>query len=99
MVKPIIWHIPAFNAFLKAIEYIQKDSLQNSQKVKNDILLKLHMVQQYPESFSPDKYRINNDRLLYRAFEIHKFRISYYIGGDEIRVVRFRSTRMIPKSY
>jgi plasmid stabilization system protein ParE len=39
MVKKVIWPAKARTQLAKAYEYILKDSLQNAEKVKNDILL------------------------------------------------------------
>ena len=46
----------------------------------------------------PDKYKLNNNGL-YRAFELHHLRITYYITPDKIRILRVRHTSREPKNY
>ena len=47
---------------------------------------------------APDKYRSNNNGN-YRAYELHHFRIAYFIAEEHIRIVRIRHTSMEPKDY
>ncbi len=45
-----------------------------------------------------DLHKRNNDgRYLY--FEILKYRIVYYVGPDEVFIIRIRHTNMEPKKY
>jgi plasmid stabilization system protein ParE len=99
MQRQLIWSKTSLENFKKALLYIEENSPQNAVKVETDVMSRLEQVLKYPESCSPDKYRNHNPELLYRAFELHRFRISYYIGKEEIRIVRFRSTRMKPLGY
>jgi plasmid stabilization system protein ParE len=80
------------------IEYIEDDSPSNAEKVKNDILLKINALLERPESYKPDKCKINNDST-FRAFEIHHHRISYRYKGNDIRIIRIRHTKMNPLKY
>jgi plasmid stabilization system protein ParE len=82
----------------EAYQYIKKDSLQNAEKVKAKILASIKELEKNPELHGPDKYRLkNNDS--YRAYEIYKYRITYYFSADEIRVIRIRHTKMNPLEY
>lgn len=94
----IKWNRRALKQLDELIEYIEDDSPSNAEKVKNDILLKINALLERPESYKPDKYKINNDRS-YRAFEIHRHRISYRYKGSEIRIIRIRHTKMNPLKY
>ena len=47
---------------------------------------------------APDKHRSNNNGN-YRAYELHHFRIAYFIAEEHIRIVRIRHTSMEPKDY
>lgn len=52
----IKWNRGALNQLIKAIEYIQEDSLQNAEKVKDEILSEILVLTAYPEKYPPDKY-------------------------------------------
>ncbi|AXY76729.1 type II toxin-antitoxin system RelE/ParE family toxin [Paraflavitalea soli] len=79
-------------------EYIKKDSLQNAEKVSHNILLSIKALLKNPLHHSPDKYRLNNDGS-YRAYELYKYRITYHVSAQEIRVIRIRHTKMNPLLY
>jgi plasmid stabilization system protein ParE len=96
--KQINWDKIALKAFETAIKYIGKDSIQSAEKVRKDIITKINLLQKYPYRYSPYKYKKNNDGR-FRAFEIHRFRISYFADEDSIRIVRFRHTAREPKKY
>ncbi|HEY5370199.1 MAG TPA: type II toxin-antitoxin system RelE/ParE family toxin [Hanamia sp.] len=81
-----------------AYAYIRKDSVQNADKVKETILVSIKELIKNPELHNPDKYRIGNDGS-YRAYEIYKYRITYYSSSTEIRVIRIRHTKMNPLKY
>ena len=57
-----------------------------------DILNEIDYLLKYPENYSPDKYKINNDNS-FRAFELHHYRISYRYVKDEVRIIRIRHTK------
>jgi plasmid stabilization system protein ParE len=74
----------------EAYLYIRKDSLQNANKVRSKILATIK---------APDKYRIDNKNGFYRAYEIYKYRVTYHLSEDEIRIIRIRHTKMNPFKY
>lgn len=82
----------------EAYNYIKKDSLQNAEKVKSKMLASINELIQNPVKYAPDKYRFDNDTS-YRAYEIYKYRITYHISPEEIRVIRIRHTKMNPLEY
>ena len=97
--RKVIWDEEAWNYFKEAIAYIKKDSVQSAEKIKKDILFSTRALAETPEKIhAPDKYRTNNNGA-YRAYELHRYRLSYFIGDEYIRVVRMRHTSMRPKSY
>jgi plasmid stabilization system protein ParE len=96
--KSISWSVKALKQFGDAIEYILQDSVQNAEKVRFEILKKIDSLPQYPEIYAPDKYKNQNDGS-YRAFELHRYRITYRISSKEIRIIRVRHTSMEPISY
>jgi len=94
-----VWDDAAKMQFREIIQYIKIDSLQNAEKVKREILQSSRELAKYPEKFSPDKYKKRNYNLSYRAFELHKIRISYKVEPDLISVVRCRHTKQKPLFY
>jgi plasmid stabilization system protein ParE len=96
--KKLRWDKMALQQFNKAIEYIAKDSIQNAEKVRIDILEKVENLQAHPERYAPDKYKLDNDGS-YKAFELYHLRIVYHVSSEEIRIVRLRSTFQEPLNY
>lgn len=96
--KAVVWDALALRHFYSAIAFIAKDSVANADKVRVEILAIIDKLVPNPEMHPPDKYKSNNDGL-YRAFGIYRFRIAYYNGKDNIRIIRFRHTSREPKSY
>jgi plasmid stabilization system protein ParE len=94
----IKWNKRAISQLIKSIEYIEEDSVQNAEKVKNDLLSEISKLTAHPEKYPPDKYNINND-CSYRAFELHRYRVSYRFIKNEIRIIRIRHTKRSPKKY
>ena len=82
----------------EAFQYIKKDSVQNAEKVKSNILDSIKELITNPNRHNPDKYRLNNDGSC-RAYEIYSYRITYQVSADEIRVIRIRHTKMNPLEY
>ncbi len=94
----IKWNRRAIKQLDEAIEHIEEISPSSAEKVKKDILLKIDGLLKHPQSHNPDKYKTNNDSS-FRAFEIHRYRISYRYKGAEIRIIRIRHTKMNPLEY
>jgi plasmid stabilization system protein ParE len=88
----------ALKQMKNAGEYISQNSPQNAIKVLNEIAAMANKAAGNPEIYSPDKYKINNDGS-YRAFEKHRYRISYRFTNNIIRVLRVRHTSMKPLKY
>ena len=96
--RKITWDKQALSYFRDYIKYIRQDSPQNAEKVKNEILEKIGELSYRAEIYNPDKYKLNNDGN-YRAFELHRLRISYFINNNEIIITRERNTRQAPLDY
>lgn len=96
--RKIRWDKQALYYFRDAVRYIRKDSPQNAEKVKKEILDKINELSMRPEMHAPDKYKINNDGG-YRAFELHRFRVGYLVKEDEIIIARIRNTNQEPLDY
>ena len=98
MAAKIKWNRRAIKQFDDAIAFIENDSVSNAEKFKRDILNEIDYLLKYPENYSPDKYKTNNDNS-FRAFELHHYRISYRYIKDEVRIIRIRHTKMNPLDY
>jgi plasmid stabilization system protein ParE len=83
----------------EAYLHIRKDSLQNAEKVRHKIIATIKALHKNPERHNPDKYRMKNEEGLYRAFEVYKYRITYHISAEDIRIIRIRHTKMNPLEY
>lgn len=96
--RKISWDKPALLYFSEAIRYIRKDSDQNADKVKKEILAKIKELSVRPQIHTPDKYKQNNTGN-YRAFELHRYRIAYLVKDEEIIIARVRHTSQEPEQY
>ena len=96
--RRIVWDDPAKIYLKKSLEFIRRDSPQNADKIRNEIRIIIKEIPAHPERYPADKYRLNNDGA-YRALEIYSYRISYYIGDNEIRIVRIKHTSQEPLNY
>ena len=81
----VVWTAKAENQLRKVFEYIQKDSPQNARKVRDEIITLAEGLTKNRGQFPPDKYKKNNDGS-FRAFELHRLRVSYRAMPDNIRV-------------
>ncbi len=97
--RRVIWNEEARTYFKQAMDHIKKDSIQNAENIKKEIIASAKSLINEPQRLhAPDKYRLNNDGS-YRAYEIHRFRISYFISEYYIRIVRMRHTSQNPQEY
>ena len=96
--RKIQWDKETLDLFKAAIKYIRSKSFQNADSVKADILAKVSELAEKPEIHPPDKYKKDNDGR-YRAFELHRYRISYLVKETEIIIARFRHTSLEPGTY
>jgi len=63
-----------------------------------DILASTHELATSPKVYRPDKFKRDNDGN-FRAYELHRYRIAYHMGKDEVTIVRVRHTSMEPQDY
>jgi plasmid stabilization system protein ParE len=97
--RKILWDKQATRYFLKAIEYIGKDSPKNALSVRESILSAIDNLAIHPERHPPDKFKLNN-KDDYRAFEMHRLRIAYLVKDDNIIIItRVRHTSQEPLGY
>lgn len=96
--RKITWDKHALNYFRESIQYIRKDSPQNADMVKKEVLEKINELSKQPEIHNPDKYKPGNNGS-YRAFELHRLRVGYLVKEDEIIIARVRNTNQEPLDY
>ncbi len=94
----IVWTKRSQQNMRHVYNYISRDSPKNVLKVTEDIYAAVNKAISNPEIYGPDKYKIDNDGS-YRAFEKHRYRISYRFSDDIILVLRVRHTSRNPKPY
>lgn len=93
-----VWSAHAKAALRQAYDYIYQDSPGNAAKVIADIVDQTIELTKNPGLFPPDKYKVDNDGN-WRAFELHRYRISYWVTLDTIVIVRMRHTSRTPRRY
>ena len=93
-----VWSKRARAELLKAYLYIQLDSPQNAEMVRDDLIDATISLSENPRKHPTDKFKKDNDGT-WRAFEKHHYRISYRIMANEIRVVRLRHTSRSPVNF
>jgi len=94
----VVWSRRAKTELQKAFDYIKQDSFQNAEKVVVEIIDATISLPLHPLKYNPDKYKKNNNGD-WRSFELHKYRITYRITQDQIRIVRLRHTSRTPLDY
>lgn len=93
-----VWSKTAMSELRKAYRYIQLDSIQNAEMVRDDIIDISITLPRNPEKYPLDKLKKNNDGT-WRVFEKHHYRVSYKITPDVIRIVRLRHTSRSPTNF
>jgi plasmid stabilization system protein ParE len=83
--RRIDWDRQALRQFNKAILYIAEESVQNAENVRADIVEKIEALVPKPERYPLDKYKVENDGN-YRAFELHRLRVAYFVGTVIIHI-------------
>lgn len=97
-INEIVWTKRSLKNLQMIFDYISKDSLQNANKVINDIVKSMEKAQTNAFIYNVDKYKINNDSN-YRAFEKHHYRVVYKIIKNTLYVLRVRHTKQEPFQY
>ncbi|MEP6682154.1 MAG: type II toxin-antitoxin system RelE/ParE family toxin [Parafilimonas sp.] len=97
--RKIVWSISASNELRNIIVFIKKNSIQNSQKVKQEVLNKITALTDNPERYPADKFKLLNTNNNFRAFELHKIRVSYFVDASQIMIIRVRHVKQEPLFY
>ena len=96
----VIWDRQALNQMAEIYDYILQDSIQNAQIVRQKILNQTARLAKNPWRYNSDKLRLDKDSR-FRAFELYKFRITFFVNEDSktVIVLRVRSTWRDPLTY
>jgi plasmid stabilization system protein ParE len=93
-----IWSKTAMSELRKAYHYIQLDSIQNAEIVRDEIIDITIALPRHPEKYPLDKFKKNNDGT-WRAFEKYHYRVSCRVTPQAIRIVRLRHTSRSPLTF
>ena len=97
MARVIVWSKRSL-AQLKTInDFLLSKTLSANitQKVITEILISTKVLKTQPFSYKLDNLKIDNDGS-YRFYEVYKFRVSYRVLENEIRILRIRHGRRKP---
>lgn len=95
----VIWSKIAVKQLLNIIQYIEENSFESyADTLEKDILTKISQLPSNHFHHPADRFKLENDGS-YRAFEIDRYRISFRIINNEIRILQIRHTRRLPKQY
>ncbi len=97
--RKLVWSKRATKSFEKILGFIEKDSIQNAEKIALEVLQKVKYALKHPDFYSRDKYKTENSQGCFRAFEIYHIRVSIYFDEKVIRVVRVRHRKRKPLKY
>lgn len=97
-IKSIKWDKQAAISFGAAISYIRTDSVKSAEKARKDVLAKIKGLKEHPEKYPLDKLK-KADGKIYRAFELHHYRICYMVSDSDIIITQIRHTSMDPLTY
>jgi plasmid stabilization system protein ParE len=96
----IVWDIEALNQFKEILFHLEQQSIQAPKIVKKEILDRLKLIKNNPNTFEADKLRtpINEN---FRAFVVFSYRVTYQICFElkELRILRIRHTSREPLGY
>jgi plasmid stabilization system protein ParE len=96
--REIRWDKDALKQFNSAITYIRNDSPTNADKVKREFLSKIVGLGKNAEIHALDKYKKDNTGN-YRAFELHRYRVSFKVNLSNVIITRVKHTSQEPKLY
>ena len=94
----IVWDKAAKNQLKKAYNKIKEESLQGAETVRDGILSSIDEIPDEPYCYPKDRFKKDNQGI-YRAFEIHNYRIAYKITEENIQILRVRHVKREPLDY
>lgn len=96
----VVWDAQALDQLAEIYDYISQDSIQNAQIIRRKIIDQTAGLAKNPWRHNPDKLRLDNDPK-FRAFELYRFRITFFVNEDtkSVVVLRVRSVWQDPLGY
>lgn len=94
----VVWNKVAESSLKKAYQRVKEESLQNAEKVRDEILAATRELTDHPEKYPPDKFKSQNPGT-HRGFEMYSYRIAYRTTKKEVRILRMRHVKQEPKMY
>ena len=95
----IKWNKIAVKQLLNIIQFIEENDFGNyAEELENEILLKIRNLPASHSNQSLDRFKVNNDGS-YRAFEIDRYRVSFRVLINEIRILQIRHTSRLPRPF
>lgn len=92
MNRTIYWDKQALHTFSRAFDRIRKRSVQYAMQAEDDILSRINQLITDPGLYPPDMYKRDNTGG-FRAFELHRHRVSYFADETAIIVLRIMHVR------
>ena len=92
------WHPEAKVHFIEILKYLQQESEMSVSIVGNAILDTIERLVIHPYANPLDRFKKHNDGN-YRAYMVYRYRISYYVDGETIYILRIRHTSREPLEY
>ena len=94
----VIWSLRALKQFKVIYDYINNESLQGAETVRDAIIDTTDKLPTNPLIFEADKFKLNNDKS-YRAFTEFSIRVTYRINLKSISIIKVIHTSQKPKLY
>lgn len=95
----IKWNKSAIKQLLDILEYIEENEFHEyAEKVEKEILTRVNFLPQIFERQQLDRFKLNNDGS-YRAFEFDRYRVSFRVISNEIRILHIRHTSRLPRKH
>lgn len=92
----IKWSKIALKQFIEILEYLEKNQQFNyAEKLETEILSIIKSLPKNPKIYQPDRIKKDNDGSFY-AFQSGRYRISFRLIENEIRILRVRHSSRRP---
>lgn len=93
------WSKQASRQLTDALDFIVKEGFVSyAFELEDKIISKIDNLENHYDSYHLDRFKLNNDGT-YRAVEIDKYRISYRVKDQIVKIIRIRHTSRKPRKY
>lgn len=91
----VLWDEVALKELDHELHYLQKKSANAPRIITSGMVSKIKSIKENPFICEVDRLKLKNDGS-YRAFIVFRYRVSYRIVKDTIRILRIRHTSREP---